>query len=298
MVTSPIESPVAAPRRVASKHVHHHAGCEFYYVVRGKGTPVVFIHGVGVHGGGWRPQTDELATDFSCLTFDNRGLGRSRPAARPITVRQMADDARALMDVMGWRSAHVVGHSLGGMVAMQLALDRPDRVRSLSLLCTFADGRAAAPPSPRMLWLGLRSRVGTRAMRRAGFLELVMPPREHESPAITALADTLPELFGHDLADQPAIVNDQLRAMREADLSGRLERLALIPTLVVCATHDPIAPPAVAREISRRIPGAHLVEYTDASHGLPITHAADLNGLLRQHLLLAESRWPAFPGVA
>jgi pimeloyl-ACP methyl ester carboxylesterase len=243
---------------------------------------VLFIQGVGVHGEGWRPQVESLAAHYTCVTFDNRGVGQSVPAAAPISVPQMAADARAVLDGLGVKSAHVVGHSLGGLVALQLALDARPRVRSLSLLCTFASGRAAAPLTPRMIWLGLRSRVGTRKMRRRGFLAIIMPPGNLGDPE--ASAAELAALFGHDLGDQLPIVDVQLKAMRGADLTTRLSALAGLPTLVMSAAHDPIAPPSVGRVMAAGIPSARYVEAADASHGLPITHAAWVNGELLAHL--------------
>jgi pimeloyl-ACP methyl ester carboxylesterase len=143
-----------------------------------------------------------------------------------------------------------------------------------------------------MMWLALRSRVGTRAMRRSGFLQLVMTPEERASEETAALVEKLPDLFGHDLADQPAIVNEQLRAMRDTDLSARLARLALLPTLILCAAQDPIAPISAGREIAHGIPGSRLVEFEGASHGLPMTHAGSVNGMLRDHFERAEKLWP------
>lgn len=262
-------------------------GCRISYEVCGSGAKVLFIQGVGVHGGGWRPQTDELSDRYSCLTFDNRGMGQSQPVGAPVTVEQMADDARALLDAEGWEAAHVVGHSLGGLVALYLALSARPRVRSLSLFCTFAGGRAAAPLTPRMLWLGLRSRMGTRRMRRRGFLQLVLPPgvvADYE-----ALADGMADLFGHDLAEQPPIVGAQLRAMRAAEATSRLGELAGVPTLVVSAAHDSIAPPSAGQALAAGIPGAHYLEAPHASHGLPITHAGWVNYQLDEHLSAAES---------
>jgi pimeloyl-ACP methyl ester carboxylesterase len=246
---------------------------------------VLFVQGVGVPGGGWRPQTDDLADRYTCLTFDNRGLGRSVPAGRPVTVERMAADARAVLDAAEWGAAHVVGHSLGGLVAVQLALAARDRVRSLALLCTFPSGRAAAPLTLRMAWLGLRSRVGTRRMRRRGFLGLVLPP----GPAAPGTAGRVAELFGRDLADQPRVVGEQLRAMRAADPSPRLGELAGLPALVVSAARDPIAPPAAGRRLASGLPGARYVEVPAASHGLPITHADLVNALLREHLSAADA---------
>src|SRR5689334_2447758 len=121
-----------------------HQGCRLAYDVRGDGPPVLFVQGAGVHGPGWAPQTDALAGRFRCLSFDNRGVGRSQPEPETLSVEQMADDARAILDAERWERVHVVGHSLGGLVSLCLALTHPERVRSLALLCTFADGRAAA----------------------------------------------------------------------------------------------------------------------------------------------------------
>jgi pimeloyl-ACP methyl ester carboxylesterase len=264
-----------------------HNGCRISYEVCGAGPNVLFIQGVGVHGGGWRPQTEELSVRYSCLTFDNRGMGLSQPVGAVVTVEQMAEDARAVLDAEGWDAAHVVGHSLGGLVALYLALSERKRVRSLSLLCTFAGGRAAAPLTGRMMWLGLRSRVGTRRMRRLGFMRLVLPPGAGAGDE--TFAEELAELFGHDLADQPPVVGAQLRAMRAADASPRLGELAGVPTLVVSAAHDPIAPPSAGRTLAAAVPGARYVESTDASHGLPITHAGWVNRLLDEHLSEAES---------
>jgi pimeloyl-ACP methyl ester carboxylesterase len=257
-----------------------HRGCKLSYRIRGTGPRVLFIQGVGVHGDGWQPQTDDLSDRFTCLSFDNRGMGRSQPVGTAVTVDQMADDTRAILDAAGWPTAHIVGHSLGGLIAVTLALAARDRVASLALLCTFSGGPYAAPLSARMIWLGLRSRVGTRAMRRAGFLRLVLPPTRR-TPEFSA--EKLADLFGHDLADQPPIVGSQLKAMRAADATRRLGELKGIPTLVMAAAHDPIAPPQSGRKLAEGIPSAKYVEVADASHGLPITHAELINRSLCDH---------------
>jgi len=123
-------------------------------------------------------------------------------------------------------------------------------------------------------------------VRRRGFLGLVLPPGqvydlERES---TRLAD----LFGHDLADTPQAGREQLRALRRANTTPRLAELAGIPTLIVSARHDPIAPPVLGRALLA-IPGARFVEVEDASHGLPITHAAQVNAHIIDHLSAATT---------
>jgi pimeloyl-ACP methyl ester carboxylesterase len=258
-------------------------GCRLFYDVRGDGPPVLLIQGVGVHGDGWSPQIDGLRDRYSCLSFDNRGMGRSQPLAGPLTIDRMADDALAIMDAVGWDAAHVVGHSMGGLVALELALKARERVRSLSLLCTFADGGVPTRLSPRMMWIGTLARVGSRRSRRRAFLRIVMPPDALAAADRDALAEQLGGLFGHDIADQPPVVMKQLGAMRGYDLTSRLPELGSIPTLVVSATHDPIAPPYAGRAIAAGVPGARYVEIPDASHGVPVQHADRINDLLLEH---------------
>ena len=188
-----------------------HRGSRLAYEVQGQGPPVLLIQGVGVHGNGWRPQVEALADRYTCLTFDNRGMGESQPAGAPVTVEQMAEDALALLDAEGWGSAHVIGHSLGGLVALELALAARQRVRSLALLCTFAGGRDAAPldaaddldRSPHPGRHPPDAPPGVPATRDA--------PGSIAEVDMDGMAERLAPLFGHDLADQPPIVGKQLR---------------------------------------------------------------------------------------
>ncbi|HEX8915502.1 MAG TPA: alpha/beta fold hydrolase [Humisphaera sp.] len=259
-------------------------GCHLAWRSAGSGPAVLMIQGVGVHGGGWRPQVDALAGRYRCVTFDNRGMGGSQPVGTgPLTVGRMADDVAAVMDAAGVDSAHVLGHSLGGLVALQLALSHRSRVRSLALLCTFADGRIPTRLTPWMMWAGLRTRIGPRRARRRAFLRFVLTPAELAAADADAVAAELAPLFGHDLADQPAVAMPQLRAMGRCDLTPRLGELAGVPTRVVSAAHDRIAPPAAGRAIAAGVPGARFDCVDDAAHGLPITHAGRVNEMLEGH---------------
>jgi pimeloyl-ACP methyl ester carboxylesterase len=259
-------------------------GCELHANVEGVGEPVVFIQGVGVHGDGWLPQTEELQAEFRCVTFDNRGMGLSQPPGCALTVAQMAEDALTLMDAAGIDSAHIVGHSLGGAIALEVALLAQDRVRSLALLCTSARGSDATRPTAKMVWLGMRSRVGTRRMRSNAFLEIVMPADYLAAHDRDALSERLRPLFGHALWDTPDIVMPQLKALKEFDAEGRLDQLAGMPTLVVSAAHDLIFPPECGRRLASAIPGARYVKIADAAHGVPLQSPDVINRLLVEHL--------------
>lgn len=251
-----------------------------HYAREGKGTPVLFIQGVGVAGEGWRPQVDALKAAYDTLVFDNRGHNKSVPCTGPISIEAMAEDALALMDAAGWQSAHVVGHSMGGLIAQQLALSHPARVRSLALLCTLHRGPAGARVSPKIAWLGLRSRVGTRRMRRHAFLELVYPKSYRAKVDPDQAAAHLGALAGRDLADSPPILMKQLGAMRNHDIYGQLGKLAGIPTLVAAAEEDPIALPAFGELLAKAIPGARYVFWDDASHAITINDAGRVNQAL------------------
>lgn len=268
---------------IGTGHQIHNQGCTLRYWVAGDGPPILMIQGVGVHGSGWRPQVESLAQHFRCLWFDNRGIGLSQPAGTPVTVEQMSQDCQAIMDAEGWPAAHVMGHSLGGLVALHLGLTCRSRTLSLALLCTFGDGAVPLRMSGRMLWVGMRTRIGTRQQRRNAFLEMVMPRAALARADRSALARDLAGIFGHDLADQPPVVMEQLAAMRRYDARPQLGELAGIPSLVVTGDEDMIAPPWAGKQLAEAIPGARLVEFHDSAHGLPIHRASEVNSLLMEH---------------
>lgn len=260
-----------------------------YYELRGEGLPVLFIQGIGVIGAGWEPQIAELSQDFQCLAFDNCGIGESAISGGDgLTVKQMANDARQLLDAAGWESAHVVGHSMGGVIAQQLALDVPHRVRSLSLLCTFSQGGEGARLTPWVLWISLRVRVGSRAMRRRAFLRMLFPQEYLAMHDADDLATKMAPIIGRDLAEQPAILMEQLKALRAHDCSDELHRLSHIPTLVVSADKDPIALPRHGRRLSQLIAESRYLEISGTAHGVTIQEPERINNLLRDHFLASE----------
>jgi len=265
-------------------------GASLLYSRSGDGPPVLLIQGVGVVGNGWTPQVDGLRSRFTLVSFDNRGIGASVNRDGRLTIDDMAADALAILDAEGIDRVHVAGHSMGGVIAQALALRAPARIKSLAFLCTFAKGKDGSKVTPPMLATALRMRIGTRAMRRNAFLELIMPGRYLQQADRPALAARLAPLFGHDLAVQPPIVMKQLGAMSKYDAGPRLRELGTIPTLVLSATEDRIASPATGRALAAAIPGARYVEMPEAGHGLPIHRPAETNALLAEHWLQAERR--------
>lgn len=255
-----------------------------YYELAGRGEPVLFLQGVGVAGNGWRPQVETLQHRFATLICDNRGLGRSVPCHGPIRVETMARDALQLLAEVGWDRAHVVGHSLGGLIAQELALQAPQRVRSLSLMCTFARGRQAARVTPWVLWMTWRTRVGSRRNRRRAFLELLYPPEALMGVDLDQRAAQVADWIGRDLADSPPVLMKQLRAMSRHDLSARLGELAGIPTWILSAAQDRIACPSYGEELSRRIPNSVFEIMPGAAHGVTLHRPEEVNTRLIRFL--------------
>jgi pimeloyl-ACP methyl ester carboxylesterase len=258
------------------------------YRTVGSGPVVLCIQGVGVAGCGWQPQVEALVGRYRVITFDNRGVGATPRGAAPLSIERMAADAVAILDAEGIDRCHVVGHSMGGLIALALAASGTARVRSLALLCTFADGAGPTRPTWRLVTLGIPTRIGSRQSRRLAMQRMLFPDDYLRQVDRAALAARLAVLFGRDLGESPPIVSEQLKVMGRYDATPRLPALGAIPTLVACGGDDPIAPPAFGRAIADGIPGARFVEYVDASHALPIQHADRVNALLLEHLQTAS----------
>jgi len=254
------------------------------YGMTGSGPAVLLIQGVGVEGRAWQPQIECLRSRFTVVHVDNRGTGASTYAGGALSVEQMAYDALAVMDAAGIDSFHVMGHSMGGVVAQELALAEPRRVRSLSLLCTFAAGHDVVHLDWAMIWSGIRSRLGTRASRRAAFLEMIAPTHLLTPEQQEALQGRLTSVFGRDLADPPAVAMRQLRALSRYDARDRLQSLSGISTLVVSGELDRIARPESGRALAAAIPGATYFEVPGAGHAFPAYRPEWINQRLLHHL--------------
>ena len=254
------------------------------YWKTGAGPAVILVQGAGVIGEGWRPQIDVLKDRYTVIWIDNRGIGQSVRTTKALAIEDMAADVLAVADAEGLQHFHLAGHSMGGLIAQQIALTARSRVRSLAMLCTFLRGREATALSWPMLIIGLRSRLGTRRMRRHAFVEMVMPPGYLATVDREGLCGGLGSMFGRDLADQPPVVMQQLRAMSRFDAAARLGALSGIPTLVLSAEQDLIARPAYGRALSVAIPGSRYVEVAGAGHAVTIQCAARVNEILLEHL--------------
>jgi pimeloyl-ACP methyl ester carboxylesterase len=228
------------------------------------GEPVLMIMGLGGSSRVWYRLLPWISRRHRAIVFDNLGTGESAPVRSGIGMRDLARDALDVLDAAGEESAHVLGVSMGGMIAQHVALDHRERVRSLVLACTTAGGRRGAPPWRLLAASALRPLLGPRRT-----FPLV-------APALFAAATRRerPERVREDLeqriADRtsPLTIYAQMGAITRHDTRARLGELAGLPTLVLHGLEDALVPPDRARELAELIPGSRLVLVPSCGHVL------------------------------
>ena len=210
-------------------------GTELYYERSGSGEPMLLIQGMAATHLAWgRPFLDALERDFECIVYDHRGMGRSARAEMPFTIVDLAGDALALLDALGLESVHVVGISMGGMIAQELALAHPERVRTLTIgasYCGGPDGTLMDPADLALLGEAWKSGDPLQVYRAMWEINLSPAFRADDSNfgPFREMAEALP-------APAP-VIYEQMRACGRHDTSERLGALAM-PTMVIHGTAD------------------------------------------------------------
>jgi len=231
------------------------AGRRLFHQRRGAGEPLLLIQGMsGTHLAWGEPFVADLERDFDVVAYDHRGIGRSDPQHDPFSIVDLAEDAAGLLDALGWPSAHVLGISMGGMVAQELTLAHPDRVRSVTLGCTYAGGPGSsliAPEDAGPLLEAMSSGNLDLMLNAMYAVNLSSGFRADEShfADFTAMAKALPA--------RQQTVQLQLGAIGGHDTQSRLADIAS-PTLVIHGTEDRMIPIANGELIASLIPGARL----------------------------------------
>lgn len=239
-------------------------GTELHYERRGAGEPLLLVQGMsGTHASWGEPFLAALeVAGFETVAYDHRGIGRSAAWREPFSIVDLAHDAAGVLDVVGWERAHVLGISMGGMVCQELALRHPQRLRSLTLGCTYAGGPGAALTEPAVLQaLGEAMTSGDRERAlRQGYEVNVSAAFAAE----TANYEAFREMATSVPAPVPVIML-QMQAIAVHDTSARLGEIEA-PTLVVHGTEDRMLGVANGRAIAAAIPGARLEELEGVGH--------------------------------
>jgi len=233
------------------------------YVRRGEGEPMLLIQGMSGNHLAWgEPFLSDLERDFDVVAYDHRGVGRSSAVTDPFTITELADDAAALIAALGWEAAHVVGISMGGMVAQELALRHPDRIRTLTLGCTYAGGEGSALTS---------SQVSTK-------LAEAMMAGDPDRAIATAYEVNVSPGYGADksaygtfyemataLPTPVPVIMLQMQAIAAHNTLDRLHEIS-VPTLVIHGTVDEMLPYSNAVLIASKIPDAQLETLEGVGH--------------------------------
>lgn len=258
-----------------------------HYETQGEtGSPVLFIMGYGMRSVFWQPQVGELSQTHRCCVYDHPGIGRSETGSMLQTTRRLAQHATRLLDELGWAEAHVVGVSMGGMVAQELTLHRQERVRSLALIATHGGGALARVPTLKGFTQFLRASLASDPNTRVAALQsLLYPPEYRARRDREGKAPTLGEQLGPRppnrvlLAQSYAVLQHQPRA--------RLLEIQ-VPTMIVRPGRDILIRPSNSDQIHRWIPHAELVSFPGAGHGVTVQEASRLNEALRRHFASAD----------
>lgn len=258
-------------------------GVRLHYDLAGSGPPVLFIMGLAIPGSGWGPQVEGLRHAYSVCTFDNRGCGRSEVPRGPYTTGQMADDALALMDHLRWDAAHVVGISMGGMIAQKLALRAPRRVRSLALFATHGGGRGGLP-RPGTVRRFMAAHFARNDLQRVDALNRILFTPDFIAANRDELrAGMLKGLGGHRMGTRA--FSAQAAATFTHRTGPALAQLDGLRTLIATGLEDGAVDPRNTRRLSRWMPWADVWELAGVGHGMNV-QASDivnerLDGLFR-----------------
>jgi pimeloyl-ACP methyl ester carboxylesterase len=241
-----------------------------YWETTGTGEPVLLVHGLGLSGGAWWRTVDALAPNMRVITFDHRGIGRSESWMYAYTTEAMADDAVSILDDLAIDRVHLYGFSLGGMVAQQIALRHPTRVRSLVLGATHSGGRRATVPEAEVVaFFRRRARMPSEEAAWAS-VPYNYGPRSR-AQQVDRIAEDIERRLRNPFNERA--YRAQLLAASLHNCYGRLDRIRA-PTLVVHGARDRMIPVANACMTAQRVPGARMKILADAGHLYPTEEPA------------------------
>lgn len=246
-----------------------------YYETTGQGQPLLFIHGLGSSTRDWDRQVAEFSRTYQVITVDLRGHGRSDKPAGPYSIPQFAADTAGLLKALSVESAHIVGLSLGGGVAFQLALDYAQLVKTMTIVNSAPAMVGITPDAQKEVErrVAIVRQMGMRAMGEA------LAPNLFPKVEQAALRQTFVERWAEN--DPQAYIEATLSMVgwNVTDRLGSIRR----PTLVIAADQD-YSPLAIKEAYVKLLPDAQLVVIADAHHATPVERPQEFNAALAQFL--------------
>lgn len=249
-------------------------GVRLHYVEAGAGEPLVLLHGIGASLEDWEFQIPAFARHYRVIAPDLRGFGRSERRA-PFTVAQFAADVWALLDALGITQCLLVGHSMGGAVALQMSVDQPERIRRLVLADTLPSFRANTL-AKRLLFATRYATMGLLGPKR---LASAISKKLFPAPEQAALRERVTRR-SEDTDRQ--VYLDTIRGLVDWAVDDRLERLAM-PVFVIAAEFD-YFPGSDAIHFAAQLPKARLRIFPGAHHAVPLEQPKRFNAAVLRFL--------------
>ncbi|NLE48037.1 MAG: alpha/beta hydrolase, partial [Sandaracinaceae bacterium] len=243
------------------------------------GEPVLLVMGFGSGKELWQPQIDDLSRDHRIIAVDNRGIGDSELGKEPLTMRVFARDLLRLIDELKEEKVHLVGVSMGGMIAQEFAIQYPSRLRSLTLIATHP-GAVHVFPKPMGLYYFSKAFRGSPSSRLKAMRAMLYPKEYVDEVGKEALAERMRQMMGSP-APMETVRAHFLAILRHRTVH-RLHQISA-PTLIIRPIKDILVNPAASLTLHRKIRGSKLLEIPGSGHGLLFQSADEVNAALRAH---------------
>lgn len=252
------------------------------YTVAGQGEPLLLIMGFGGTMDFWGfPFVSTLMKKFKVIAFDNRGVGESSIGTEPPSIERFASDAAGLLDHIGIESAHVLGWSMGGYVAQELTLARPELVRDLVLYGTCCDHRNVTELRPGASGNLMNTAVSDVERTEIALNMLFPRPWLDSHPGFEKAFLSRPMTVYSRCAEG---IEGQVEAI--ASWKGCCDRVPSIsvPTLVVAGEMDGVIPASLSRELAKALPDGSFRSFSDGGHGLVYQYPKELAEMVTEFL--------------
>lgn len=256
-------------------------GLEIAYEESGSGDPILFINGTGAAGANWITQTMELSERWRCVTPDSRDIGRSSYVEEPYAPADIAADMAGLADALGLGPCHVVGFSLGGAAAQELAIARPDVVRSLVLLSTWPATDPLFAGTMRNWQAVRRATVGDEETFWRAMFPWLFCPQTYDTPGL--IDGFLAFAAAADPPQRPEGFLRQCDADIAHDAAARLGEVTA-PALVLVGAQDVTTPARFAHALCNLLPKSELVTFDSAGHALAYERPHEVNRAIAEFL--------------
>ncbi len=261
---------------------------KIYYEVKGSGPSLSLIEGIGYATWMWVLQVDDLSRDHKLIIFDNRGVGKSDKPNYPYTMDLFAEDLKAVLDAAGVSQTHVLGVSMGGMIAQKFALKYPEMVKSLILTATHHGGKDIDPTPTETIQLmfgppppHIRDERELYRLKMKSYALSESWIEKNEQ-----LFEYILDLRLREIPPPEALLN-QAAAVVNFDASASLHKIAC-PVLIIHGTEDRVVPVGNAYKLHSKLPNSTLIIFKRTGHVINIERAREFNELVRRFISKVE----------